>query len=93
MNRFELVRAQTTAQARDLAAEKPGSVLKAGGIDVLDRLKEHLIEPPRLVDLKTIPGLAQISVDKDGTLKIGALATLAQVAAHAGVRAGPGLSP
>src|SRR3972149_23728 len=87
MNRFELVRAQTTAQARDLAAEKPGSVLKAGGIDVLDRLKEHLIEPPRLVDLKTIPGLAQISVDKDGTLKIGALATLAQVAGHAAVRA------
>src|SRR3990172_3322836 len=89
MNRFELVRAQTTAQARDLAAEKPGSVLKAGGIDVLDRLKEHLIEPPRLVDLKTIPGLAQISVDKDGTLKIGALATLAQGAGHAAVPPSP----
>ena len=87
MNRFELVRAQTTTQARELLAEKPGSVLKAGGIDLLDHLKEHLVEPPRLVDLKTIPGLAQIAVDKDGTLKIGALATLAQVAAHAGVRA------
>jgi len=87
MNRFELVRAQTTTQARELAAEMPGSVLKAGGIDLLDHLKEHLVEPPRLVDLKTIPGLAQIAVDKDGTLKIGALATLAQVAAHAAVRA------
>ena len=39
------------------------------------------------MDLKTIPGMAQIAVEKDGTLKIGALATLAQVAAHAGVRA------
>ncbi len=87
MNRFELVRAETTTQARELAAEKPGSVLKAGGIDLLDHLKEHLVEPPRLVDLKTIPGMAQIAVEKDGTLKIGALATLAQVAAHAGVRA------
>jgi xanthine dehydrogenase YagS FAD-binding subunit len=87
MNRFELVRAQTTTQARELAAEKPGSVLKAGGIDLLDQMKEHLVEPPRLVDLKTIPGLSQISVDKDGTLKLGALATLAQVAAHAAVRA------
>ena len=87
MNRFELVRAQTTTQARELSAEKPGSVLKAGGIDLLDHLKEHLVEPPRLVDLKSIPGLAQIAVDKDGTLKIGALATLAQVAAHAAVRA------
>jgi len=87
MNRFELVRAQSTTQARELVAEKPGSVLKAGGIDLLDHLKEHLVEPPRLVDLKTIPGLSQISVDKDGTLKLGALATLAQVAAHAAVRA------
>src|SRR3989304_2615380 len=89
MNRFELVRAQTTAQARDLAAEKPGSVLKAGGIDVLDRLKEHLIEPPRLPDRKTIPGLAQISVNKDGTLKFGAPVSSAQVAGHAAVRTSP----
>jgi xanthine dehydrogenase YagS FAD-binding subunit len=88
MNRFELVRAQTTRQARELLAEKPGSVAKAGGIDLLDHLKEHLVEPPRLVDLKTIPGLAQIGVDKDGTLRIGALATLAQVAAHPAVRSG-----
>ena len=87
MNRFELVRAQSTTQARELAAERPGSVLKAGGIDLLDHLKEHLVEPPRLVDLKTIPGLASITTEKDGSLKIGALATLAQVAAHAGVKA------
>jgi xanthine dehydrogenase YagS FAD-binding subunit len=80
MNRFELVRAQTVAQARELLADRPGSVLKAGGIDLVDRLKEHLVEPPRLVDLKTIPGLGQIAVDKDGSLRIGALATLAQVA-------------
>ncbi len=87
MNRFELARATTTAEARDLAAEKPGSVLKAGGIDVLDHLKEHLLEPPRVVDIKRIPGLDAITVEKDGSLKIGALATLAKVAAHAGVKA------
>jgi CO/xanthine dehydrogenase FAD-binding subunit len=46
MNRFELVRAQSTQQARELVAEKAGSVLKAGGIDLLDHLKEHLVEPP-----------------------------------------------
>jgi xanthine dehydrogenase YagS FAD-binding subunit len=88
MNRFELVRAQTTAQARELLAERPGSVLKAGGIDLVDHLKEHLVEPPRLVDLKTIPGLASIGVEKDGSLRIGALATLAQVASHEAVRRG-----
>ena len=87
MNRFELVRAQSTTQARELAAERPGSALKAGGIDLLDHMKEHLVEPPRLVDLKTIPGLASITAEPDGSLKIGALATLAQVASHAAVRA------
>jgi len=86
MNRFELVRAQTLPQARELAAAKPGSALKAGGIDLLDHMKEHLVEPPRVVDLKTIPGLSQISVDKDGGLRIGALATLAQVAANAALQ-------
>jgi xanthine dehydrogenase YagS FAD-binding subunit len=88
MNRFELVRATTTAQARELLAEKAGSMAKAGGIDLLDHLKEHLAEPPRLVDLKTIPGLAQIALDRDGALRIGALATLAQVAASSVVRNG-----
>ncbi len=83
MNRFELARATTTSQARELLAGKAGSVLKAGGIDLVDHLKEHLLEPPRLVDLKTIPGLDKIMVEPDGSLRIGTLATLAKVAAHA----------
>ena len=86
MNRFELARATSPSQARELVAEKAGSVLKAGGIDVIDHLKEHLLEPPRVVDIRTIPGLDRISVETDGSLRIGTLATLAKVAAHAGVR-------
>ena len=86
MNRFELARATTTADARELVAEKPGSVLKAGGIDLLDHLKEHLLEPPRVVDIKRIPGLDAVTAGADGSLKIGALATLAKVAGHAGVQ-------
>jgi xanthine dehydrogenase YagS FAD-binding subunit len=86
MNRFELARPGTAAEARALLAEKPGSVFKAGGIDLLDHLKEHLVEPPRVVDLKSIPGLDRIVVEPDGGLRIGPLATLARVAAHDGVR-------
>jgi xanthine dehydrogenase YagS FAD-binding subunit len=86
MHRFELARAQSAAQARELLAEKAGSVFKAGGIDLLDHLKEHLLEPPRVVDLKTIPGLDRIVVDSDGSLRIGTLVTLAKVAAHEGIR-------
>jgi xanthine dehydrogenase YagS FAD-binding subunit len=85
MHRFELARAATTSQARSLLADKPGSVLKAGGIDLLDHLKERLLEPPRVVDLKTIPDLNGIAVTAGG-VRIGPLATLAQVAAHPGLR-------
>jgi xanthine dehydrogenase YagS FAD-binding subunit len=83
--RFELAHAQSLAEARELLAEKSGAVLKAGGIDLLDHLKEHLLEPPRVVDIKSIPGMDAISVEPDGSLKIGALATLAKVATHPGV--------
>jgi xanthine dehydrogenase YagS FAD-binding subunit len=87
MNRFELAQAASLADARRLVAEKKGGILKAGGIDVLDHLKEHLLEPPRVVDIKRVAGLDAISAGADGSLRIGPLATLAQVAAHTGVRA------
>jgi xanthine dehydrogenase YagS FAD-binding subunit len=86
MNRFELARATTTAEARELLSGKAGSVFKAGGIDLLDHMKERLVEPPRVVDLKRIPGLDRVTAEKDGALRIGTLATLARVAAHPTVR-------
>jgi xanthine dehydrogenase YagS FAD-binding subunit len=93
MNRFEFARATSVAAALSLVAEKPGSALKAGGIDLLDHLKEHLLEPPRLVDLKSVPGLDGISVEADGSLRIGPLVTLAKIAAHPGIRTThPGLA-
>ena len=93
MNRFEFARPASVTEALSLVAEKPGSALKAGGIDLLDHLKEHLIEPPRLVDLKSVPGLDGISAEPDGSLRIGPLVTLAKIAAHPGIRTShPGLA-
>jgi xanthine dehydrogenase YagS FAD-binding subunit len=86
MNRFEFARATSVAEALSLVAEKPGSALKAGGIDLLDHLKEHLVEPPRLVDLKSVPGLDGVSGEPDGSLRIGPLVTMARIAAHPGIR-------
>jgi xanthine dehydrogenase YagS FAD-binding subunit len=88
MNRFELAQAHTTTQARELLEEKTGSTYKAGGIDVVDHLKQRLLEPPRIVDLKKIKGLDEISVDGDGTLRLGTLVTLAKVASHPEILAG-----
>ena len=86
MNRFEVVKPTTLAQAKDAVQEKAWSQYKAGGIDVIDHLKEHLEEPPRLVDLKGIPGLADIKVEADGSLRLGALVKLADIAADERIR-------
>ncbi len=86
MNTFELAQAASVAEARSLVAEKKNSVLKAGGIDLLDRMKERLIEPARVVNLRTIGGLDTLEVLPDGALRLGPLNTLAAVAASDVVR-------
>ncbi len=60
------------------------NVLLAGGTDLLDRLKERLIRPKRVVNIKALAELHGIR-NGDG-LQIGALATIAEIAAHAEVR-------
>lgn len=87
MNRFQFVRATSVSQALDLLAEKSGSVLKGGGIDLLDHLKERLLETPRLVDMKGIASMHTIGADPAGVLRVGPLSTLATVAAHPAIRA------
>ena len=57
----------------------------AGGTDLLDRMKERLVEPRRLVDLKGGALDGRIEITGDGParrLRIGALATLAEVAGN-----------
>lgn len=110
MKPFIWIDAHTPEQATTYltaTAGRPGGLLKAGGIDVLDRLKEGLEQPERLVNLRRSVGsplgeLAEVkaaSVPEDVTrllpgtgngaapaprdcFRLGALATLAQVASH-----------
>jgi xanthine dehydrogenase YagS FAD-binding subunit len=78
MKPFEYANAATVNEAA--AQLGPGVMLKAGGVDLLDLMKDGLIAPKRLVNLRTVPGLDQIREDKE-QLSIGALVTLAQLAA------------
>ena len=55
------------------------TLVKAGGIDVMDRLKEGLDSPTRLVNIRTISGMDYIKEDS-GWLRIGPLVTLATIA-------------
>ena len=55
---------------------KPGSALVGGGSDLLGMVKERLIEPDVLVNLRSIPSLDKIS-QQPKEVRIGGLVTLA----------------
>jgi xanthine dehydrogenase YagS FAD-binding subunit len=65
-----------------------GSVaLKASGIDLLDRMKERVDEPERVVSLVDARGLAAIEELPGGGIRLGALVTLQRLADDALVKA------
>jgi xanthine dehydrogenase YagS FAD-binding subunit len=97
MNRFAWVAARTISEAATAAstvvadamtaspdATNNGeiSIVKAGGIDLLDLLKENLLAPAKVVSLKEVPGLDSIVEEQAGGLRIGSMVTLAQLADH-----------
>jgi xanthine dehydrogenase YagS FAD-binding subunit len=84
MKPFRHFNAHSVDQAASLMAGYGGrACIIAGGTDLLGRLKDRILPsyPEALVNLKTIAGLDAIRAE-DGVLRIGALATLASVAAH-----------
>ena len=85
MNRFQWLEARSLAEASEAAAA--GATVKSGAIDLLDLMKEGLLAPTRVVSLRRIAGLNAIAEEQGGGLRIGATATLAEVAAHPLVRA------
>ena len=62
------------------------TVLKAGGIDLLDLMKEGLSRPVKLVDIRNIPDCAVITYDPKKGLRMGANVTLSDIAANDKVR-------
>jgi len=66
----------------DVMARTEFSVVKAGGVDLLDLLKERMLEPSQIVSLAQIPGLDAVVELPAGALRLGATATLASLADH-----------
>lgn len=82
MQSFEWVDARSIDQAAQLLAAGESSnavIAKAGGMDVLDLMKEGILKPVRVVNLKTIPQLDTIDIDSRGGLRLGTLVTLARI--------------
>ncbi len=81
MKSFEYVRPKDVKQAASaLGTERDEAKLLAGGTDLLGEMKDYLVTPSRLVNLKSVPNLDRIEWQKDGGLKLGALVTLARIA-------------
>lgn len=83
MNAFTYVTARSPENA--VAALRPQGRFLAGGIDLLGEMKESLAAPPTLVNIKALPGTAEIRAD-GGRWRIGTNVTLAALAAHPELR-------
>ncbi|MBW1667288.1 MAG: FAD binding domain-containing protein [Deltaproteobacteria bacterium] len=89
MKRFAHLNARTLDEAV-LYLRRYGGRAKiiAGGTDVLGRMKDEIVPtyPEALINIKTIPGLDFIE-EREGSLKIGALTKLEDIARHPVIKA------
>lgn len=95
MNRFAFANPRSFKEAADLLADKKYTlpVLKGGGIDLIDRLKEGLTEPDLVVNvrrLRTEGAGNPITATRGpmGVIRIEATTTLAEIAASPEIRSG-----
>ncbi len=90
MKNFEYARASSVDGAIRLST--PESRFLAGGIDLLGEMKEYIVSPRRVIDLKLIPGLDQIDTSAP-VWKLGANVTIAEIAKNQRINAAlPGLA-
>lgn len=83
MNRFTYIRPKTLEDVfQYLGTKWDESCLLAGGTDLITLMRENLISPKTLVNLKSIPELDNISYSVDDGLRIGALTKIAAIAKH-----------
>lgn len=86
MKNFEYFRAESFEEASEEI--KAGAQVIAGGTDLVGVLKDDILPqiPKGLVDIKRIPNADKIQM-KDGTLMIGALAKLSDIAENPDIQA------
>lgn len=75
----------TVAAAVQLVNADPGARVLAGGTDLLIQFRAGLHRPTAFVDVKRIPELVDIAVDRDG-VRLGAATAAAVICEHAEMR-------
>jgi xanthine dehydrogenase YagS FAD-binding subunit len=93
MRPFEYVSPNSTSQAISLLAATWGNTeILAGGTDLLALMKDEVVTPKRIVNLKGVADMRGVSSNAQG-LRIGALTTLGELAHDENVKKGyPALS-
>ncbi|MFD9193794.1 FAD binding domain-containing protein [Streptomyces phaeochromogenes] len=81
---FSFTKAANTREA--LNAGRRGGRYIAGGTTLVDLMRETVERPETLVDIGDLP-LREVSVTERGGLRVGALVSMAEAAAHPKVRA------
>ena len=90
MKNFEYARARSVDGAVQLLT--PESRFLAGGVDLFSEMKDYIVSPKRVIDLKQIPGLDQIDTTTD-TWQLGTNVTIAELARNDAIKANlPGLA-
>lgn len=86
MHPFALSRADDTANAIAVHAHDPQLTFIAGGTDLIGLMKDGAALPERLLDINSLPNMARIEALPGGSVRIGALARMSDVAANTEVR-------
>ena len=87
MRAFEYANPTSVQEAVRLLGSSAGeSAVLAGGTDLLSLMKDYVVTPGRLVNIKSIEDLQGVSYDSDNGLSIGAVVTLDELAAQDSVQ-------
>jgi xanthine dehydrogenase YagS FAD-binding subunit len=89
MKNFENIDVKSVKEAVGLLQkfhqQKKLAAVVGGGSEYLQLMKDHVVEPDYLINLKTIPGLDYVKEERGG-FRIGALVKLADIDEHPAIR-------
>src|SRR5690242_15011622 len=89
MKSFENIDPKSIAQAvgllEKIQREKKSAIVVGGGSEILQLMKERVVTPDYVINLKSIAGLSGIKQERGG-FRIGALTTLTDIEEHPAVR-------
>jgi len=78
---FEVLRPSSLDEAIKARAAHPDSRLLGGGTDLMVNIRRGIVAPPVLIDMNRVSELRRIAAN-EGTIKVGASVTLAELAAN-----------